>query len=122
GRTGASVARLSFGQFDLELALYYRRAVKGEEWEAEQYAAWLAEIYANFLDSLDLSGTRIAVKGVNLTALRTRQFAIRYISRIVTKDEDQTQEERIARDATQLIYELSMNGLHLAIYYKVCCV
>src|SRR5699024_10773924 len=41
--TGASMAILSFGQVDLELGLYYRRAVKGEEWEAEQYAAWLAE-------------------------------------------------------------------------------
>src|SRR5699024_2661525 len=117
--TGASMAILSFGQVDLELGLYYRRAVKGEEWEAEQYAAWLAEIYANFLDSLDLSGTRIAVKGVNLTALRPRQFAIRYISRIVTKDEGQTQAERNASVAPHMLSEPEQNRLHLSFNDKV---
>lgn len=77
---------LAFGQVDIELGYYYRKAIKGDtSITPENFIPWLVEIYMAFIDSLDLNPGKTALKGCNLTVLNTRIFTRIYVSRIVGK-------------------------------------
>ncbi|WP_154402059.1 hypothetical protein [Ornithinimicrobium cavernae] len=113
------MAVLAFGQVDLELGFYYRVAVKKEDIDPEEYTRWLAAIYGDFLDDLDVAGKRIALKGVNLTALRPRAFAVRYVSRIVTQKASLTPRERDRVVGPVILTEAQQNRMHLSFNAKV---
>lgn len=110
----ASHVILAFGQVDLELGYYYRLAVKKETWEPSAYVSWLLQVYEDFLADLSLSGTSVALKGVNLTALRPRPFAVRYVSRIVSVHEHGSPRERDRMVVGHLLDEAGQNDMHLA--------
>lgn len=104
---------LAFGQVDLELGYYYRLCVKKESKAPEEYVEWLIDIYSKFLDKLSLSNVTVALKGVNLTALSPKPFALRYISRIVTEGKRVGRLEREQLVRPFLLSEDKQNEMHL---------
>lgn len=105
---------LAFGQVDLELGYYYRLAIKQEETDPTCYVEWLLGIYRDFLNSLEHAQCDVALKGVNLTALSPRGFAIRYVSRIVTEGKDMTWKEAVPVVRPHVLSEDEQNAMHLA--------
>lgn len=105
---------LAFGQVDLELGYYYRLAVKRETVDPDGYVDWLARIYEDFLNGLRLSGIDVALKGVNLTALSPRPFAIRYVARIVTEGTGKKPIEGDHLIEPHILSEDDQNRMHLA--------
>lgn len=104
---------LAFGQVDLELGYYYRLAVKGESVTPESYVDWLLAVYTAFVEDLPATRCRIALKGVNLTALAPRSFAERYISRIVTEGKNLEPSEGDALVRPFVLSEDAQNAMHL---------
>lgn len=110
---------LAFGQVDLELGYYYRLAVKKEAISPESYVDWLIGIYRDFLAGLATGGCRVALKGVNLTALTPKLFAVRYVSRIVM--EGKKIDQSVADDmvAPHILSEPEQNRMHLAFNHRL---
>lgn len=105
---------LAFGQVDLELGYYYRLAVKGEAIDPGSYVTWLTGIYVRFLAGFLPAGhCRVAVKGVNLTALAPRPFATRYVARVVKEGTTLTQAEAERRVEPFILAEDAQNAMHL---------
>ena len=104
---------LAFGQVDLELGYYHRLAVKKETLEPDTYVDWLIGIYSTFLSDLPTDGCRVALKGVNLTALAPRAFAARYVSRIAKAGTELTAAEMEQRVAPLILREDAQNAMHL---------
>lgn len=114
GAPGAVAVILAFGQVDLELGYYYRRLVKGEDISPGDYVEWLIGIYEDFLSGLVAPDLRVLLKGVNLTVLDHRRFAIRYIGKIIAQG--RAEGATVARDrlAACWLGEDGQNEMHLA--------
>lgn len=104
---------LAFGQVDLELGYYYRLAIKGETLTPESYVQWLLGIYRDFLDSLDLGDTQVALKGANLTALSPKPFALNYVLRIIESEDRQDTQAAKDRLRPLILSEDDQNAMHL---------
>jgi hypothetical protein len=104
---------LAFGQVDLELGYYYRRAIKGEAISPDAYVDALIGIYAAFVADLPVAHCRLALKGVNLTALAPRAFATRYVARIVKDGTTLTWDQAQARVEPFILSEDAQNEMHL---------
>lgn len=98
---------------DLELGYYYRFAVKRGTLTPAIYVDWLIGIYEEFMSRLDLEKTLVAIKGVNLTALSPRSFAVRYVSRIVAEGEDISRRTRENLIRPFMLSEDDQNEIHL---------
>lgn len=105
---------LAYGQVDLELGYYHRLAVKGEEITPAGYVDWLLDIYAAFVDGLDVDRDALALKGVNLTSLVPQEFAIQYVRKIVQRGNELDDAEADARLAPFMLDEDAQNAMHLA--------
>lgn len=78
---------LAFGQVDLELGYYFRKTIRQDQaLTPASFVVWLLEVYEAFVRGLEFDPQAITLKGANLTVLRERSFALRYVSRIVSKD------------------------------------
>lgn len=110
---------LAFGQVDLELGYYYRLAVKQEDTNPEKYVDWLIGIYRDFLQSLDTSHCQLALKGVNLTALSPKLFAVRYVSRIVMEGRKIAQEKADSLIMPHILPENEQNRMHHDFNHKL---
>lgn len=75
-----------FGQVDIELGYYYRKVIKKENISMNEFIDLLIESYTNFL--MPIKDKKITIKGINLTVLKDRNFAIKYVSRIITENAD----------------------------------
>ncbi|WP_335949699.1 hypothetical protein [Salipiger bermudensis] len=108
----ASRMVFAFGQVDLELGFYFRKVVKGEDVDVEQFCAFLLESYREFVSGV-AGKVDLAVKGVNLTALSPRNFAIKYISGIITGNNDfeRSRAEQGVRDV--VMAERQQNEMHI---------
>lgn len=111
---GARHMALAFGQVDLELGYYYRLAVKKQATNPAEYVDWLIGIYRGFLAGLDTRHCRMALKGVNLTALSPRLFAVRYVSRIVMEGKKLAQAQADEMILPHILPELEQNRMHRA--------
>lgn len=105
---------LAFGQVDLELGYYYRLAVKGEQTTPEEYVAWLAKIYRTYLEDLETGDCRVALKGVNPTALVPKGFAARYVSRIVLRAGESDPAAAVAAVTPYILRQDDQNAMHYA--------
>lgn len=85
-----------FGQVDLELGYYYRRVVKGEDITYSEFISYLTSQYEDFIKSFD--NIKVIVKGLNLTVLKDRDFAVKYVSRIISENIDDKNEASMARN------------------------
>lgn len=104
---------LAFGQVDLELGYYYRLAVKKEDQTPETYVKWLLGIYGDFVASLSDADCEIALKGVNLTALTPKPFAIKYVLRIIEGEERKDAPEAKKTLSPLILSEDEQNAMHL---------
>lgn len=111
--SGAEYLILAFGQVDLELGYYYRLAIKKETVAPDSYVEWLLGIYSSFVGGFITCGCKIALKGVNLTALMPRPFATRYVSRIVTEGGEISQDEADRLVGEFILSEDAQNEMHL---------
>ncbi len=110
---------LAFGQVDLELGYYYRLAVKQEKTNPADYVDWLIGIYRSFMATLGTGDCAVALKGVNLTALTPKPFAVRYVSRIVMEGKSIEQAAADAMIAPHILSEAEQNRMHLAFNRKI---
>lgn len=110
---------LAFGQVDLELGYYYRLAVKKENTNPADYVDWLLGIYRSFLGALDTGHCRMALKGVNLTALSPKLFAVRYVSRIVMEGRKIAQATADEMILPHILPEIEQNRMHRAFNRKL---
>lgn len=85
-RDESSARCFCFGQVDIELGYYFRKVVKGEDVTFDKFIAQLLDSYKIFLKKYD--NGRLIIKGINLTVLKNEQFALRYVSRIITENID----------------------------------
>lgn len=104
---------LAFGQVDLELGFYYRKAIKNESIEPIDYVDWLIGIYSDFIIGLTSSKTKIALKGVNLTSLSPKFFAANYVARIVSTETETLQKDKIKLLLPHILSEKEQNLMHL---------
>jgi len=105
---------LAFGQVDLELGYYFRRAIKQEDRDPAAYVAWLIGIYSDFIADLPVGSCRLALKGVNLTALAPRPFAARYVARIAKEGTTLNWDEAQKRVEPFILSERDQNAMHLS--------
>lgn len=106
----ADLLVLAFGQVDLELGYYYRLCIKGEALTPGRYVNWLIGLYDDFVSGLGFPRKRVLLKGVNLTVLTEKQFAVGYISRII----DETAPEAAAKTLqASVLDEAVQNAMHL---------
>lgn len=73
-----------FGQVDLELGYYYKKVIKEELINYDEFITNLIEEYCLFLSKYD--NGKLIVKGLNLTVLKNEDFAVKYVSRIITEN------------------------------------
>lgn len=73
----------AFGQVDLELGYYFRRLFKNETKCIYLFASELVDKYFDFLSSLNLREEAYVIKGINLSVLKYRPFAINYVKKII---------------------------------------
>ncbi len=82
-----------FGQVDIELGFYFRKIVKNEDITFDDFIPHLLDNYKSFLDNHN--NGKLILKGINLTVLKNEQFAINYVSRIITENID---DEKLRRE------------------------
>jgi hypothetical protein len=105
---------LAFGQVDLELGYYHRKAITQDQaLTPDGFVSGLLEIYEQFVLDLDFDCQAIAVKGVNLTVLRERPFTLRYVSRSLAKN-GADQQASLAALEPLIMTEQQQNALSLA--------
>lgn len=78
---------LNFGQVDVELGLYYQLVVKEKKIELNNYIEDLADTYKNYLSEFCRKTDKVVLKGLNPPVFRYRNFAVNYISKIITENE-----------------------------------
>lgn len=98
-----SYAVFCFGQVDLELGYYYRRVIKGEDIAYPDFIFYLTNQYEDFIKSFD--DIKVVVKGLNLTVLKDPDFAVKYVSRIISENIDDKDEANEAKSKLIDIYD-----------------
>lgn len=113
-----SVNVFCFGQVDLELGYYYRLILKDEQWDLAGFADFLLEHYVEFLSSLPLPSQNIVVKGINLSVLTTKNFALRYVHRVITENLDDKNDVRAARARLEAMLDTYADRCAAVVYFN----
>lgn len=81
-----SVCVLNFGQVDLELGYFYRRAVKKESLNYYEWTEILVDALLLFVNDIKRLFKVIVVKGVNPPVIKETGLMVKYASRIVSEN------------------------------------
>ncbi|MDH2421833.1 hypothetical protein [Cobetia amphilecti] len=108
------VVCIGFGQVDLELGYYYKKYVKEEDFEFNEWALSTLTVYSNFIKGL---GVPVVVKGLNPPVLvSSRNKAINYTRRIITENiKDKSKAKlvinRMKAEFPSDLYRISMTNI-----------
>jgi hypothetical protein len=119
-----AITVLNFGQVDVELGYFYRKVVKGEDIDFDDFTERLVESYKTFLSSVMDRARMIIVKGVNPPVLIPQGKATKYIARIISSKQERKKHVRqleLLREMLPSIQErTSMSKRYNARLKKTC--
>lgn len=81
----------AFGQTDIELGIYHKLVVKGEDFLVHEHIEKLVEIYiksiSDICKTLSINKDKVIIKGNNVSVFSNRRVkAINYVSRIISEN------------------------------------
>lgn len=83
---------LAFGQVDVELGLYYRKYIKGDELDIDEWISDTIKTYKEFIASIE---SPVVIKALNLPVLiHSRRKAINYTSRIISENVENSDDKK----------------------------